>query len=114
MCHVSRVNSLSRDRISAVVVQGDRALARACAHARNIEQGEVALHIEQEPVINTVSVEVIPSNRPRCVVAFRQGALARTCAGGRNIERTVGAVLSPHKAVEHAIWVDEDSFDIPI
>ena len=58
MCHIAPVNILSRDRSWIVVIQGDGALACACAGARNIEHAKAALLIEHKPVIHVASVDV--------------------------------------------------------
>ena len=53
-------------------------------------------------------------DRPRGVVAFREGALACPCARARGIVRGEGASGRPHEAVKHTVYVDVDSFDLPV
>src|SRR5262249_39416748 len=45
--------------------------------------------------------------------ALRESALACACARGRNIVCAEGALRRPNEAVKHAVWVDENSFDLP-
>src|SRR5262249_11499270 len=87
VCHVGPGNRLSRTRSWVVVMQGNGALACACARARNIKSCDGAIRIAQEAVIREVSIDEISRDRPLGVVAFRESALACPCARARSIER---------------------------
>jgi hypothetical protein len=54
--HIAPVNILPRDRSWVVVVQGDGALAGACARTRNVDDGDGAIRGAQVAVICIVRV----------------------------------------------------------
>ncbi len=65
-------------------------------------------------MIHEVSVDELSRDRPLGVVAFREGALACPCPRARDIVRGEGAIGSAHEAVKHTVYVDVDSFDLPV
>jgi len=65
--HVVRVNVESRDRTLPVVGHGLCALVGACARARSVKRGEVAVGIEQEAVRHVACVNVVSAGARCCL-----------------------------------------------
>jgi len=112
VCHIAPVNSLSHDRSWVVVVQGDGALACACARARGIERAEGALARPHEAVKHTCCVDVNSFDLSVRSVAYAECALTCPCACARGIERRDRAVGGAQKAVTHTAGVNVESRDL--
>jgi hypothetical protein len=92
--HVVRVNVESRDRPLPVVGHGVGALAGACARARSIEGGEVAVGSAQKAMRHVVCVNVVSCDHPEVVDVPGDRALVGACARARSVKRRDGSVGS--------------------
>ena len=107
--HVVIVDGVSRDRPLRVDIPYEGALAGACARARSVERGDLAVVIAHEAVSHTVRVNVVSVNHSRVVDIPPDGALEGARARAGSVERSDDAVVSAHEAVIHIVRVNVNS-----
>jgi hypothetical protein len=68
--HIARINIVPGDRTDRIVGKRDRALARACARARNVERGDSAVRDSHEPVIYIIGI-IVGSLNSACLIGYQ-------------------------------------------